>query len=607
MRTKSQPAPRRRFFASLVTSAAILSGAGSFGGGIATAGTLEDTIRTALSSNPEVGVVKSDRLAVDQELRQARAGYLPSLDVRAAAGPEYTNSVDTRTRSSRPPNGDAHTTLTRTEAEVKLSQMIWDGNQVRSEVERQKARVNSASYRVEEAAEFVALNAIEAHLNSMRNQEIVRLNEANIEAHRRIRNQVEQLERGGGGDIADVQQTLARIAQAEASLATSVGDLADSQATYFKVVGAAPQSLSLEPAPLGEVPAGADIAAEAASVRSPTVQIAASDVDVSAAELRGTRANFYPRFDVEVASTTGNDLDGQKGSSVDASALLVLRYNLFRGGADIAREREAFHRVNESRADLERARRKAEEEARFSFNALTAARSRTVSLRAKAEAQRRSRDAYAQQFEIGQRDLLDVLDAENELFLARVGLVTAEYTERFAVYRLLAVTGDLLEAMAIGAPREAVDINRAPGDVQTPDAVQDKSKQLYDPRAEPRALRGIDAGEPPPDALDLSTVPPAATEAAPAAAPMAAPRPVTEADPANPPTLASAAPTTTDTSAPPLLAQSIDAPAVTPVAFASTAPTGLTEAAVAAAGGDIETMTVDEFFATVKQAFGAAQ
>lgn len=578
--------------ASLVTSASIVCSLGHLATE-ASAGTLEDTIRAALASNPEVGVVKSDRLAVDQELRQARAGYLPSLDVRAAAGPEYTNSVDTRQRGSRPPNGDAHTTLTRSEAELKLSQMLWDGNQVRSEVERQRARVNSASYRVEEAAEFVALNAIEAHLNTMRNQEIVRLNEANIEAHRRIRDQVEQLERGGGGDIADVQQTLARIAAAEASLATSNGDLADSQATYAQIVGATPQDLSLEAPPLAEIPATADQAAEDASLRSPTVQIAASDVDVSAAELRGTRSNYYPRFDVELASSAGDNLDGQKGSAVDASALLVMRYNLFRGGADIAREREAFHRVNESRAGLERARRKAEEEARFSFNALTTARARTQSLRAKAEAQRRSRDAYAQQFEIGQRDLLDVLDAENELFLARVGLVTAEYAERFAVYRLLAVTGELLEAMQVGAPRESVNIYRTPQEVQTPDAVTDKSKQLYDPRAEPRALRGLDAGEPPPDALDLSTVPTAPATQAPAA-PAAAPRPVTDAGPA----MATAAPVA-------MADASTDAPTVQPAAFAPAMPAALAEAAQIASGGDVGSMTADEFFSAVKQAFGA--
>src|SRR5690349_4880279 len=103
-----------------------------------------------------------------------------------------------------------------------------------------------------------------------------------------------------------------------------------------------------------------------------------------------------------------------------------MRYNLFRGGADVAREREAFHRVNESRASLERARRKAEEDARVSYNALETARARTIALRARAEAQRRTRDAYAQQFEVGQRDLLDVLDAENELFLSRIALVTAQ-------------------------------------------------------------------------------------------------------------------------------------------------------------------------------------
>lgn len=599
MRKKSKPAPGRRVIASLVTSAAILGGMSLQAGGAA-AGSLEETIRTALASNPEVGVVKSDRLAVDQELRQARAGYLPSVDVRAAAGPEYTNSVDTRERSTRPPNGDAHTTLTRSEAEVKLSQMLWDGHQVRSEVERQRARVNSASYRVEEAAEFVALNAIEAHLNTMRNQEIVRLNQANIEAHRRIRDQVEQLERGGGGDIADVQQTLARIAQAEASLATSAGDLADSQATYVQIVGTPPSGLTLEPPPLSEIPSGADLAAEAASLRSPTVQIAASDVDVSAAELRGTRSNYYPRFDLEVASTAGDNLDGQKGSAVDASALLVLRYNLFRGGADIAREREAFHRVNESRSGLERARRKAEEEARFSFNALTTARARTGSLRAKAEAQRRSRDAYAQQFEIGQRDLLDVLDAENELFLARVGLVTAEYTERFAVYRLLAVSGDLLEALQVGGPREAVNINRTPAEVQTPEAVLDKSKQLFDPRAEPRALRGLDAGEPPSDALDLSTVPPAGSSATEGPAqPVAAPRPVSDASPAESTAQVAVA------SAVGVGVDAGDAVGVGPVAFAPVAEPGLTEAAQIAAGGDAGSVTAEEFFSTVKQAFGA--
>ena len=203
--------------------------------------------------------------------------------------------------------------------------------------------------------------------------------------------------------------------------------------------------------------------------------IAASDVDVAEAELRGTRANYLPRLDAELSASASDDVNGVQGENVGASALLVMRYNLFRGGADIAREREAFQRVNQSRIEVQRARRKAEEEARMSYNALETARARAVALRDEAEAQRRTRDAYAGQFELGLRELLDVLDAENQLFTARVALTTAEFTDRFAVYRNLAVVGTLLDTLDVTRPREVISIYRAPNDIQTPAAVRTRA------------------------------------------------------------------------------------------------------------------------------------
>jgi adhesin transport system outer membrane protein len=252
------------------------------------------------------------------------------------------------------------------------------------------------------------------------------------------------------------------------------------------------------------LPAGADDAAGSASVSSPTVLIAAADIDVADAELRGAKASYYPRLDAELAATAADDVNGVDGENVGAQALLVMRYNLFRGGADIAREREAFHRINQARAELERARRQAEQEARLSYNAFQTAKARTTELRAEAEAQRRTRDAYASQFELGLRDLLDVLDAENQLFTARVAMTTAEYTERFAVYRVLAVVGQLLNTLEVTKPREEISIYRTPADVQTPDAVRSKTPQLLEPRAEPRPLRGRQRGEPPIEALDAA-------------------------------------------------------------------------------------------------------
>jgi outer membrane protein, adhesin transport system len=172
------------------------------------------------------------------------------------------------------------------------------------------------------------------------------------------------------------------------------------------------------------------------------------------------RAGYYPNLDLELGASAGENLDGVEGSDLSAQALLVLRYNLFRGGGDIAREREAFARLEEAREAVRVAQRDAEEEARVAFNALTTARARVAALRQGVEAQRATRDIYAQQFDLGQRGLLDLLDAENELFNDRSDLVTAEFTEMFAAYRVLAVIGTLLDTLGIDRPKEAISIYR---------------------------------------------------------------------------------------------------------------------------------------------------
>jgi outer membrane protein, adhesin transport system len=429
------------------------------GRGGAGAASLEDSVQAALATNPEVGVVQADREAVDQEVRQARALYFPSLDLRGAIGPEYTNSPGTRATQ---PGDDASEGLIRMESQITLTQELFSGFARRAELDRQTARLDSAARRVREAAEFIGLNAVEAHLDVLRNQVLVDLAAENLEAHGRILGQVGQLEREGAGTLADVRQTEARVAAAENAFATATGNLRDARAAYIAVVGDAPEALESPLVPVAAVPESGEAAAARASVASPTVQITRSDIDVSVAELTGARAGYYPRLDLELGAAANENVDGIQGGEVNAQALLVLRYNLFRGGGDIAREREAFFRVKEQREILRRAQRVAEEDARVSYNALLTARERVQALRGAADAQRATRDIYAQQFDLGQRSLLDLLDSENELFLARSNLVTAEFTEMFAVYRVLAVIGDLLMTLDIDAPSEEINIYRTP-------------------------------------------------------------------------------------------------------------------------------------------------
>ena len=423
----------------------------------ALATSIEDSIQAALATNPEIGVVAADREAIDQELRQARAEYLPSIDIRGAAGPEYTDSPATRRGFE---DDDDEETLLRLESQLTLTQMLFDGFATQSEVRRQTARIDSAARRVQETAEFVALDAVEAHLDVLRNRELVELARENVAQHQRILGQVGLLERQGAGSIGDVRQAESRLAEAESSLALAVGNLRDATAFYRAVVGLPPEDLQGAVPPVAALPESGDASAAVASATNPTVLIADADVDVAQAELRGARAGYYPNLDLELGASAGDDLDGIEGSDVSAQALVVLRYNLFRGGGDIAREREAFARLKEAREFVRVAQRDAEEEARVAFNALTTARARLVALRRGVEAQQATRDIYAQQFDLGQRGLLDLLDAENELFVDRSNLVTADLTERFAAYRVLAVVGTLLDALSIERPKQAISIYR---------------------------------------------------------------------------------------------------------------------------------------------------
>ncbi len=426
----------------------------------AAATSLEESILMALKTNPDVGVVQANRQAIDQELRQARSLYLPSVDLRAAAGPEYTNSLATRERATRPEDGDASATLFRMESQLTLTQMLFDGYAAKSEVARQLARTDSAAYRVDEAAEFIALDAIEAHLDVLRNQILIDQARDNLLAHQNIMGRVRQGEEQGGGSIADVRQTEARLAAANNVLATAIGDLRDAEARYTRITGFKAKELETATSPIFALPEGPETAAAKAATNSPTVRIARADIDVAKAELKGSRSGYYPRFDLEMGTAANKQVDGIVGSNVEAQALVVMRYNLFRGGGDIAREREAFARLNESHHGLQKARSEAEEQARLSFNALMTSRSRVDALIAQKRANTATRDAYAEQFDVGRRSLLDLLDAENEYYLARSSLTTAEFTETFAIYRVLAVVGDLLQTFEIDRPKEGINIFR---------------------------------------------------------------------------------------------------------------------------------------------------
>jgi adhesin transport system outer membrane protein len=122
-------------------SAALLVGV-AFSPVNANALTLKEAMAVTLESNPEIGQANENREATEFELRQARGLYLPSIDLESGVGIERLDNA------SRHPDGLDDAPLYPADVGLSVTQKLFDGGARRAELERQAARVDSASFRV---------------------------------------------------------------------------------------------------------------------------------------------------------------------------------------------------------------------------------------------------------------------------------------------------------------------------------------------------------------------------------------------------------------------------------------------------------------------------
>jgi outer membrane protein, adhesin transport system len=418
--------------------------------GPAMAMSLQEAAQLAVKTNPQVTAIADDRLAVDQELRQGQALYFPVVDMSSDLGGEYSNSPTTLDNGHK--NG---VTLFRSDVSVTVSQLLFDGFFADNEVAKQKARVRSAAYRVLETAEDVALQAVQAYLDVLRQRARVELAEENVQTHRGRLAQVQQKATAGAGNVADVHQTEARLSTAESELVEAQGNLRDAENNFLKVVGQAPDTLSRPPIPLDLMPLDLDTAVKAALTSSPTLQLSRADIEAADALAQEQYAGFYPDVRLQLSAGQEHNNGGVVADNYDATALIVMKWNLYRGGGDIARVQEFKHRLSEAQDSYVDNERKISEETRISWNSVSTSHQNVIILQKTVLANTQTRDAYRQQFDIGQRGLLDLLNADNELYLSQDNLVTATYAEIFARYRLLAVAGGLEKALSVAPPEQA--------------------------------------------------------------------------------------------------------------------------------------------------------
>lgn len=419
--------------------------------------TIEDAVNQALTSNPEVLRSEAEVAAAGHDVRTARAGYYPSLDLNLRFGREAANIKQLRRA------GNKSSDLWRRESGVSFSQLVWDGNATRSEVQRRVALLNSAEHSLEDTRNALAFRASEAYLDVLRNRELVALAVENVSAHQKTLQNVEAKQSSGVGNKADVNQARARLALAHSTLTAREGGLREAVARYVRLVGdEPPQDLAVPQAPASGLVSGGEVDRAALSTRTGSEQQAAMDshpaaqqaeagIEAADAELTGSRSGYHPQISFEGALNRDNNIAGVEGNRNSDTLMVVARWNLFRGGADFAQQKAAAARKVFAQEELDDARRRIAENVAIALQARATSESRLDFLRQHVASSEGTLAAYRDQFELNRRTLLDVLNAQNELFNARSNLVFGRYDDLINVYFVDASKGALAGRFGGGA------------------------------------------------------------------------------------------------------------------------------------------------------------
>jgi adhesin transport system outer membrane protein len=420
--------------------------------------TIEEAVSQTIQTNPTVLAQSNRRLSVDQTIDQARAGYYPTVDLGVGYGWEESDNPTTRA-NGKPYNDHNHQDMARGEANIAIRQMIYDGFATKSAVDQSESLAESAGYSVADTAENTSLRAVQVYLDVLRRQGLLKVTEENLDSHANIYDQISQRAESGVGTTVDADQTQGRLALSKANLEANIGNLHDAKSSYHRVVGAEADSLSVPSQECcDKAPASLDDALKVAHQHHPALRAAIANHEAALALEKGAKAPFHPRVDLEIDTTANNNLDGRRGDNNDLLAMFRLRWNLVNGGADSARIDETKFLSEVSDAEIELAKREIESDVRLAWNALESTTARLTYLQQHVEASEATRDAYQQQFNVGLRTLLDLLDTENEVLTARVDYVNAYYDRLYACYWLSETTGKLLEALELEAPAEAITV-----------------------------------------------------------------------------------------------------------------------------------------------------
>ncbi|MCO4322139.1 TolC family outer membrane protein [Aliidiomarina quisquiliarum] len=393
---------------------------------------LERAVNQALNQNPEVRQMWREVLLSDADIDIASGDVKPNVDL--VSGYDFTDR-----------NYSNNRTFSGAFAEVQLNQLLYNGI-ARHNIARFE-EVQLVRYReLLGMANNITFDTVRVYVDVKRQQELVRLAAENYRQHQTVFDQVEESFEAGVVRNSDLEQISGRMALAQSNLLTEQSNLHDVIARYLRVVGTLPPA-TLEDVSLESPLLSQDVVAQLrhAYQHNPRFLASLHNIEAERHNISANEGRNKPVFEFNASyGVRENDEIGIfAGTQREARVGVQMRYNLFRGGSDRANIRRSYELYNQAQDVRTGVCMDIRQDIQVSNNELKNLQRQIPNLRQHRNSSDRVRVAYSDQFGIGNRTLLDVLDSENEYFQASIAYTNAQYDEVIRRAALLSSMGSL--------------------------------------------------------------------------------------------------------------------------------------------------------------------
>lgn len=410
---------------------------------------LETVLELVTLTDPQILEALSRYRSVKAERAVATSGFLPKIGMEIAAGPEMTDGVDTN---------DVSEELTAATATVYARQNIYSGGHTTALTNETDARILSAAWEALTVANRVFLDSTEAYINVLQAREMLEISQANVATQEKILAQVHEKTKAGFNRLSDLSNSEARLALARANFISRQQDLNQALVKFHRQFGRLlrPEQFVL-PEPAFNFPDSVDETVALALRYHPALEVAKHNIQVRKFSYEKSKAAFLPSLDLELNAQHRSDINGEEGETDQASAMLKFSYTFFDGGARKGEKIKSHENLRKEYQHAYVERRNVNESARLAWNIMDAEKNKERYLNDYVDLSVKTLEAFKEEYYIGRRTLLDLLDMENEFDAAKNAKALSRYSNLIAHYRISQATGMLLHEYDTGL-QDKVDL-----------------------------------------------------------------------------------------------------------------------------------------------------